>query len=341
MTTHNVKVLKNMPVKITVKSPHHWWQTINTSYGEDSVENVEMVEYEGLQHTFTNPLIHFERQELLDHNTVEEQTRILAPYLEGKEYPYDDGVTDINVVGTLTEDNGVYGGFSTANYLQTDTSPIETKDGEWECMVKFTTGSDVSTNQKIFHASPSATDRYGLVIILISGKVNYTVCSSGSKWLFDAAGSHTVSANTTYWVRFSYKKQKYLGEISTDGVTFEEDYAVSNASTLKPSLPVIRFGVYYSTKFEAPWLGSIDLKECYFKTGDRILWDYSHTKYYEGCLDGYIDQPTEQTYTALAKWDRVLLSKASSKEGYVWANTVTIPAHDVVISYFPPVSPIE
>jgi hypothetical protein len=350
MTTYNYKVFKNYPVQFTVKNPRCWWQTINTAYGEDTTVDVEMKEFEGLQHTFTNPLVHFERQELLDHNTVEEQTRILAPYSYGVEYPYPDGVTDINVVGTLTEDNGVYSGFSTANYLQTSTSPINTNRGEWEYMVKFTTGSDVSTSQRIVHALPAATTRYGTGLYISGGKMDYLISFNGSSWGIDVDGTHTLSPNTTYWVRFSYKNQKYLGEISTDGVTFEEDYVVSNANTLYPSLPVLRFGVSYATKYEAPFLGSIDLKECYFKAGDRILWDYSHTKYFEGCLDGFVDNSSEATYTAVAKFDRVLLSKFSSKSGYVWANTVTIPEHEVYYTadrlngdnnYFPPAAPIE
>lgn len=350
MTTHNYKVFKNYPVQMTIKNPRHYWQTINTAYGEDATVDVEMVEYEGLQHTFTNPLVHFERQSLLDHTTMKEQTRVLAPYLEGEEYPYPDGVTDINVVGTLTEDNGVYSGFSTANYLETTTSPIATNGGEWECMVKFTTGSDITTAQRIVHALPDSSTRYGLGVYIKSGKSCSIVSFNGSSWGIEGTGSHSLQTNTTYWVRFSYKNQKYLTEISTDGITFEADYTVSNANTLKTPLPILRFGVSYATKFEFPFLGSIDLKECYIKAGDKILWDYSHTKYYEGCLDGFVDNSSEATYTAVAKFDRVLLSKFSSKSGYVWANTVTIPEHEVYYTadrlngdnnYFPPAAPIE
>lgn len=327
MSTYSKKFYKDYPVRMHIRSPHHWWQTINTAFTEDGELNVEMKEFEGLEHNFRNPLLFFPHQELLDHSSTNEQVRLVEPYIEGTTFPYADGVTDINVVGTLTEDNGVYSGFSTANYLQTGTSPIATDGGEWECMVKFTTGSDVSTNQKIFHALPSEKDRYGLVIIIISGKINYTVCSTGSKWLFDTPGSHTLSANTTYWVRFSYKNQKYLGEISTDGATFEEDYSVSNTSTLKTPLNYLRFGIYYSSKFEAPMLGSIDLKGCYFKAGDKILWNYGHTKYYEGCLDGLHDVSYEKTYTAFANAETALLTDKAEKDGFVWCNSLKIPAH--------------
>ena len=327
MSTHNYKVLKNYPVQYIVKNPRYWWQTINTTYSEDTTVDVELLPFEGLEYTINKPLITFPRQTLLDGTILEERTYILEE--SGQEYGYGDGNTDINVIGTLTEADGVYSGFSTANYLETTTSPIATNNGEWECMVKFTTGSDVTTNQKIVHALPSATVRYGLIIIILSGKMNYTISSNGSNWIFDTQGSHTLSADTTYWVRFSYKNQKYLAEISTDGVTFEEDYSVSNASTLVPSLSVLRFGVYYSTKFEAPMLGSIDLKECYFKAGDKILWDYSHTKYYYGCLEGE-DKTSEYDYTALVKDGEVLLVDYDQlRTGYTWANTVTIPEHEV------------
>jgi hypothetical protein len=333
MTTHNYKVFKNYPVQMTIKNPRCWWQTINTAYGEDTTVDVEMLPFEGLEYTFNNPLITFSRQTLLDSTILEEHTYALGE--SGKEYAYGDGNTDINVIGTLTEADGVYSGFSTANYLETTTSPINTNRGEWEYMVKFTTGSDVSTSQRIVHALPAATTRYGTGVYVKSGKMDYLISFNGSSWGIDVDGTHTLSPNTTYWVRFSYKNQKYLGEISTDGVTFEEDYVVSNANTLYPSLPVLRFGVSYSTKYEAPFLGSIDLKECYFKAGDKFLWNYSHTKYYMGCLETS-DKVSEYTYTALVKDGEVLLVDTDQlRTGYTWANGVTIPTHEKLLdNYF-------
>lgn len=89
MTTHNYKVLKNYPVQFTVKSPKHYWQTINTAYGEDTTMDVELVPFEGLEYTFNNPLVTFSRQTLLDGTILEEQTKILAE--SGKEWTYGDG----------------------------------------------------------------------------------------------------------------------------------------------------------------------------------------------------------------------------------------------------------
>lgn len=327
MRTYNKKVYKNMPVRMHIRNPHHWWQTINTTFTEDGELNVEMKEFEGLEYNFRNPLILFPHQELLDHSSTSEQVRLLEPYIEGTTFPYADGVTDINVVGTLTEDNGVYSGFSTANYLQTSTSPINTNGGEWECMVKFTTGSDITTAQRIVHALPSASSRYGLGVYIKSGKSCSIVSFNGSSWGIEGTGSHSLQTNTTYWIRFSYKNQKYLTEISTDGVTFEEDYSVSNTNTLKSPLPILRFGVSYSTKFEFPFLGSIDLKRCYIKAGDKFLWNYGHTKYYEGCLDGLQDVSYEKTYTAFANAKTALLTDKDEKEGFVWCNSLKIPAH--------------
>ena len=339
MTTHNYKVFKNYPVQMTIKNPRHWWQTINTTYGEDTTVDVEMLPFEGLEYTFNNPLITFSRQTLLDGTILEERTYALGE--SDKEYAYADGVTDINVVGALTENNGVYSGFSTANYLETTTSPIATNGGEWECMVKFTTGSDITTAQRIVHALPDSSTRYGLGVYIKSGKSCSIVSFNGSSWGIEGTGSHSLQTNTTYWVRFSYKKQKYLTEISTDGVTFEEDYTVSNVNTLKTPLPILRFGVSYATKLEFPFLGSIDLKECYIKANGKVLWDYSHTRYYMGCLETF-DKVSEYTYTALVKDGEVLLVDTDQlRTGYTWANGVTIPTHEVVISYFPPVAPVE
>lgn len=333
MSTYNKKVYKNYPVRMHIRSPHHWWQTINTAFTQSGEYPVEMKEFEGLKHNFMNPLVFFSHQELLDHSSTNEQVRLVEPYIEGTTFPYADGVTDINVVGTLTEENGEYSGFSAANYLQTSTSPIATDGGEWEYMVKFTTGSDITTSQRIVHALPAATTRYGTGVYVANSKMDYIVSFNGTSWGIDADGTHTLSPNTTYWVRFSYKNQKYLGEISTDGVSFEEDFSVSNTNTLKTPLPVLRFGVSYATKFEYPFLGSIDLKRCYFKAGDKFLWNYGHTKYYEGCLDGLHDVSYEKTYTAFANVDTALLTDKDEKEGFVWCNSLTIPAHGEYPTY--------
>lgn len=340
MTTHNYKVLKDYPVQMTIKNPRCWWQTINTAYGENTTVDVELRPFEGLEYTFNNPLITFSKQTLLDNTILEEHTYALGE--SDKEYAYGDGNTDINVIGTLTEADGVYSGFTTANYLETTTSPINTNNGEWECMVKFTTGDNITDSQRIVHALPSASSRYGLGVYIKSGKSCSIVSFNGTSWGIEGTGSHSLQTNTTYWVRFSYKNQRYLTEISTDGVTFEDDYSVSSANTVVLSLPLLRFGVSYSTKFEGAFLGSIDLKECYIKANGKFLWNYSHTKYYMGCLETS-DKVSEYTYTALVKDGEVLLVDTDQlRTGYTWANGITIPTHEKLLdNYFAPVSPIE
>lgn len=323
MSTHNYKVLKNYPVQYIVKNPRHWWQTINTTYSEDTTIDVELRPFEGLEFTVNRPLITFSRQTLLDGIILEERTYALEE--SGQEYAYADGVTDINVVGTLTEDNGVYSGFSTANYLLIEKRYNTASN--MEIVVKFTTGSDVSssTTQNILHAE------YITAISVSSSKFSYY--NFGSRQ--SVKPSTTVQPNTTYWIKCVINGTQATYEISTNGVDFD-DSVVMTDNLLNPLDPAYSIGVGISSyDYRYPFGGSIDLKETYIKTEGKFAWDYNNTKYYYGCLEGEA-KIYAYNYTALVKDGEVLLVDYDQlRTGYTWANTVTIPGDD----YFAPVEP--
>lgn len=336
MTTHNYKVLKNYPIQFTVKSPRHWWQTVSTAYGEDTTVDVELVPFETLEHTFTNPLITFPRQTLLDGTILEEHTKILAE--SGREWTYGDGVTNINVIGTLTEDNGVYSGFAAGNCLQFPMSFNFLSGADWEMRAKVTTGTDLSTAQYILTEHGVS---YSSGISLSGGHFIADIASantsSGRKTLALSETATSVQPNTTYWVKLTYSNQKYTLYSSTDGVVWNEEGALS--TTILPLSATWNIGSCEKNKYQYPFFGAIDLKECCFIYDGKIVWDYNNTKYYRGCLRSMMDVPNERTYNVDIVDGEVVLTTGNNQG--LWGGQITIPAHDVVISYFPPVSPIE
>lgn len=331
MTTHNYKVLKNYPVQFTVKNPRCWWQTINTAYGEDATVDVELVPFETLEHTFTNPLVTFNRQTLLDGTILEEQTKILAE--SGKEWTYADGNTDITVIGTLTEDNGVYsGGYTSANHLLL---PIEFAPASrsWEIVTKVTRNS--TAYGYFISFTDSASGRYGIEMHYgDNGGIGVGMSSNGSSWdigLSTAAG--VLNNGESRWVKVVFDGNKYTLYISADGVTYTEENSVVDSKLVRSCI-YCKLGYYSNTSFN----GAIDLKETCIKINDKIVWDYNNTKYYMGCLRSMMDVPNERTYNVDIVDGEAVLTTGNNQG--LWGGQITIPAHDVVISYFPPVAPI-
>lgn len=325
MSTHNYKVLKNYPVQYIVKNPRHWWQTINTTYSEDTTVDVELRPFEGLEYTVNKPLIAFPRQTLLDGTILEEITQILKP--ANNWWLYGDGTNIATVVGSLTITDGVYSGFSSANYVKIpitfapDTLP-------WEISTKVVTGSDTSTNTKIVHfcKGTGSSGRYGAGISVNEG-VFTMFLSGGSSWFSDGSGTHSVQPNTTYWLRAKYDGSTYTLEYSTNGQDYITDISSVSTSTLV-ACPNCYLGIYSTSSFEGAWAGSIDLKETFVIVNGEYVYSYNNLKFYRGCLEGE-DKNSEYNYTALVKDGEVLLVDTDQlRTGYTWANTVTIPGDD-------------
>ena len=335
MTTHNYKVFKNYPVQFTVKSPKHYWQTINTTYSEDTTVDVELVPFETLEHTFTNPLVTFNRQTLLDGTILEEQTKILAE--SGREWTYGDGNTNINVKGTLTEADGVYSGFAAGDCLQFPMGFDFKSGADWEMRAKVTTGTDLSTAQYILTENGVS---YSSGISLRDGHFVADIASantsSGRKTLTLSETATSVQPNTTYWVKLTYSNQNYKLYSSTDGIVWNEEGALS--LNILPLSANWNIGSCEKSKYEFPFLGTIDLKGCYFIYDGKIVWDYNNTKYYMGCLRSMMDVPNERTYNVDIVDGEAVLTTGNNQG--LWGGQITIPAHDVVISDLQAVLPV-
>lgn len=324
MSTHNYKVLKNYPVQYIVKNPRHWWQTINTTYSEDTTVDVELRPFEGLEYTVNKPLITFSRQTLLDGTILDERTYALIE--SGQEYEYREVNNNASIIGTLTEADGVYSGFAdNTNYLLISKT-YKPNQSNAEFFAKFTTGSDVTAGGAIIDGNLMMS------MTVAESTVGYWNWSGSRRY------SHTITIqpNTTYWVKASITGNVVKSTISTDGVTFSDEITFTDSNINFSAAYDVCIGAS-SWDFTNAFTGFIDLKETYMKSDGEIVWSYYNTKYYYGCLEDEA-KIYEYDYTALVKDGEVLLVDYDQlRTGYTWANTVTIPGDD----YFAPVEPFE
>ncbi len=193
-------------------------------------------------------------------------------------YNYDNIVKcahkyNVDIEGNITIKEGNVSGFSTNDYIRLE-KPFNPKDNTWEIKLKFTTGNDLSSKQRIFHSCKGAgeSNRFGLCFSLYQGNFNFFGSSDGTSWLFDLVGSHTFLPNTTYYVILSFDGSKYSLKYSFDNIDYIEDAFHKSSSPIYSSLSYSYLGVYSGESLREPFLGSIDLSETYIKINDELWW---------------------------------------------------------------------
>lgn len=177
-------------------------------------------------------------------------------------------VYNVNIVGSLTNTNGVLSGFSTSNYA-TLPNTFNPSTYSWEKFYKFTTGNDVTTQQLIECFSSSSV--LGASIVLQSGGLIVYLSSTGNTWNIasNVSLSGTINANTTYYLRVTFDGSKYEYKISTDNETFTTIGTITNSATIYPY--DIRLGINESQA--NPFLGSIDLNSSYININGQRWWN--------------------------------------------------------------------
>ena len=171
-------------------------------------------------------------------------------------------VVGYTVVGSPTITDGVVSGFSNANYLLLgDNVPYS---NNFEMVFKITTGSSFSSTGTIFEGSSSNN---GLSIAINTSKYLYVSAGNGS-WIVNQAGTTTLSANTTYYVKFSCKNNVYKLELSTDNINWNTEISVESSSVL---VTTSAKSIGYSTRFSGRvFSGSIDMNETYIKVNNKL-----------------------------------------------------------------------
>lgn len=205
-------------------------------------------------------------------NGVDEAVADLVPFVGVKIGTISTAQTldtpNINIKGALTNNNGVFSGFNSTNTLNIP-EKFQPDNTPWEMLFKITTGSDISTSQRIAQISG-----YGIHLGVMSSKFRLWLSTNGSSWDLanDTTGTYTVLANTEYYVQVKYTGSAYTVSYSLTGEpeTFTQDISISSSTPLNFSNGYPNIGGNTS-----PWLGSIDLNESFINVNGEQWWKWN------------------------------------------------------------------
>ena len=106
-----------------------------------------------------------------------------------------------------------------------------------------------------------------------------------------------MTLNKKYYLKWSYTNGLYSLDMSEDGKSYT-NYLTIQSSTVIYGNNYIIFGVDYGTgDISTPFQGSIDLKDTYLKSNDKVVWEAVETgEYVQGIKDFTLnDDGTELT----------------------------------------------
>ena len=197
---------------------------------------------------------------------------------------YPNKIINGEIVGTLTNNNGVISGFSTNDYfklLQT----LNPNNKEWEAVIKFKL-SDILTSG--WQALLGNNQCEGFNLHVSAGKIKNEFSSNGSSWNIGNIIGSTLTADTDYWARTGWKNNTYYLDLSTNGIDWTSQGTISSSTPMYAITHPFYIGTHYNTSVSpAIWQylhGSVDLSDCYIKIDNKLVWegyDYPTLKLYD------------------------------------------------------------
>ena len=217
----------------------------------------------------------------------------------------------VEIVGNLQNSNHVLSGFSNSDYAQIPVTfgPV---DQDWEIQIKFkykrTTASvqytavyqnlltpEVDDSAFISHLYLKHTkDVRDRIFTVLNLDLKYTN-PSGSVVSETFQSNNLESSlidNNDYWLKIVYSNAKVYVKLSSDGETYTN---IINSNNLGSSTfriydkSFLILGSNPRASSISPWLGSIDLKECYIKIEDTVIWQ-GGTTYNKADADFLLDE---------------------------------------------------
>ena len=181
-------------------------------------------------------------------------------------------------IGSLTVNNNIISDFSPNNYIQE--IPFNPGNNTWEIVRKIHTGNDVNSIQQIFQSCSAlgSAGRFGISVrIIVNLDTNdpifdFYASDNGTSNFFEINGTYVVLPDTVYWVKAGFDGTKYYLDYSLDGNTFIRDGEYSSTTTVYSSLKYTFDGIYSSTNFQYPFLGSMDFSVGYNKINGVKVW---------------------------------------------------------------------
>jgi hypothetical protein len=266
-TTKKLKVNQNFDRLLKCRANGYYdYTNIVTPTKENSDINVEMQKYDGLSYTintqggnsatildFSDTLLPW-KYEL---NSYLARTKYcLNPY---RETPYEVEIFEtkynyVENVGDLTDNGGVFSGFSTSKYLK-----LKEKfnpNAPWSFTIKFKFKS-LNDSVKVLLGHNSS----GLFKLAIyERKLEFGVSTSTADWsIGQVAGTQVLQANKDYWVKAEFTGSVYNIYLSENGSNYDlEGTIASSEAFTMPNELIIGNGGW---QFDEVFTGSIDLNE--------------------------------------------------------------------------------
>ena len=286
-TIKKVKVNKNKPTRIKLRAKGKWDKiTYNTFTDWNQKLNLpDLEDYNGLnvkqEECVETTKLNFEKTILpwkFDYkNRIQDRINsclmpdgIYYRNIKPKHIEYN-----FSIFGNLTIDNTtkVVSGFNTRNAIRLNN--IFNLSNPWELQLKFNTPTP-TTRQKLNGCIDSVDYKFPTVEFGRDGNAKFIIdiSSNGSSWdIADATGTYTILSNTDYWIRYGWTGTIYYLDYSLDGETFIRDIEVSSSTAAYQAPYYMGIGNdMWSSSYQAPFLGSIDLSQTYIKINNENWW---------------------------------------------------------------------
>ena len=182
------------------------------------------------------------------------------------------------IKGTLTENDGVFSGFSASNYLALQQPFTLTPTTKAEFVIKAKATEFVAGTAVL-----GTFGSYGISLQL--SNVLHLYLGDGSSWniVSNLSGRTSLSVDTDYWVKIIIDNGNVSLLLSTDGITYTTEatttMSITESYNYNLTYGIARLGATY-------FRGSIDLNNSYIKLGS--------TKYNLQAVVGYtiVGSPT-------------------------------------------------
>ena len=167
---------------------------------------------------------------------------------------------NVTVVGTPTNSNGVVSGFSTSNYLLTPNSVDLNTVDNFEIVVRAKHGTG-SLLQQHSNTPYTIALHCGLMLVRLNG---------GSSWTTIYENNTGLVEGNWYTIRASFDGLVYKFERAEDNGEFITLATLENSTKIISNNQSFILGI--NDVHSDPYLGSIDIPNCYIKINDQMWW---------------------------------------------------------------------
>lgn len=179
-------------------------------------------------------------------------------------------ISNVTKVGALVDNKGVlssFAGSTTPKYAQSNIPSIG--NNTWEFVVDFTTGNTLNQQEIIGISTRGASPFY----MWTDGGLRCFLSNNGTSWdIYSPTTSYIIlSTNTNYKFKCAFDGSKYTVSryVNDEWVVLE----TVTSSTPINSNQKLWIGINQRGSTPgAPFLGSINLNECYLKVGGETVW---------------------------------------------------------------------